>query len=783
MVPSRRVASASQHRRLQDPDLHHRLDSPMSHRRRATCDSEHLTTTPSKRSRIDRGHAAHFPRPKYKPHVDSGIGKNFHSLRYPLSLLPYRSWAALNNGEVSGGVCPQCGKDRDATPYQRKLFLVAERLSWGSGTTSRQQKEQNEVALWAVNADLDVFEPAVEDDEVIMGGRHSRENKWYPFRDQLEADLALKIVEKANILSEASWKVWKDVALLRQTGRKPLGELGSSSSQSPRWSSRKNKRDAGTASDSSMPKTLFSDPPLEDVAIMKCSYETLSDFYSILDKIEKTSPVAARYLEAYAERLHVDACKSCWFKNTIVDLPDEGQAMGSVESIRLAGGAGLPPTGAFAVLPDTQPSAIGSCVYSNSHLLQGPNFSKRSVSLHHGHSSRGPAGPGHVLAPRPWAQLPPSRAPLVAAAAAALVPRQRQATEWLQRHFSVDATTHTTMNVLWQTYRDTFPGVPQLGYAEFVDRVLETFAASKLLPLGDGTFMVQGVRQNVTIGEAQSSHSTNQNRGSHNMLSLVPATHAKEESLFEWLRRTYEPYQYAEVSATQLIEAYRSDFGRSPWASLPLLDVSKEIPGSRSSLRNGKVIYFNLRRKSNCHAAAPDSQQAQHGATTSASAGTQDGVAALEEPMRSAQWLRCHYIADPDSEVPQQALFAAYRERFGTSQKLNGVEFLDSVERTFPTTSRGRNAAQDYVIKGLMPKPSDVSIKQRTPITSQPRLPQADSGLSSTTEGKLTVLVEARDKPPVYVKVSPVSFENQRREFNSDDSTCRPQLSPISSMA
>jgi hypothetical protein len=51
------------------------------------------------------------------------------------------------------------------------------------------------------------------------------------------------------------------------------------------------------------------------------SYQTLQDFYSLLDKIERTSYVGALFLEAYAEKLRDDMCKSCWFKHNVnVDL-------------------------------------------------------------------------------------------------------------------------------------------------------------------------------------------------------------------------------------------------------------------------------------------------------------------------------------------------------------------------------------------------------------------------------------------------------------------------------
>lgn len=209
---------------------------------------------------------------------------------------------------------------------------MTERLSWELTSTNGQQREQNKIALWAVNADLNVFDPAVEDDEGIVGGRHSRENEWYPFQDQVEAQMAMMVVEKANVLSEASWAVWHEVASYKQSQRKSLAELHPNSTQSPRRAPRKGN---GMSPVSSLPTPPSSDPPHKDVT--RRSYENLSDFYSILDNNERPSPMGARYLEAYAERLHVDVCKDCWFKNTIIDLPDEDEEASSGEGTQVGG--------------------------------------------------------------------------------------------------------------------------------------------------------------------------------------------------------------------------------------------------------------------------------------------------------------------------------------------------------------------------------------------------------------------------------------------------------------
>ncbi|KAH8730748.1 hypothetical protein GQ44DRAFT_699794 [Phaeosphaeriaceae sp. PMI808] len=48
------------------------------------------------------------------------------------------------------------------------------------------------------------------------------------------------------------------------------------------------------------------------------SYKSLQDFYSLLDRIERTSYVGAVFLEAYAERLRGDMCKNCWMKHNVI---------------------------------------------------------------------------------------------------------------------------------------------------------------------------------------------------------------------------------------------------------------------------------------------------------------------------------------------------------------------------------------------------------------------------------------------------------------------------------
>jgi hypothetical protein len=65
------------------------------------------------------------------------------------------------------------------------------------------------------------------------------------------------------------------------------------------------------------PRSLKS--AMANFTTLKLSYRTLPEFYSMLDKIERTSYVGARYLEAYAEYLqNTDSCSNCWFKKRMM---------------------------------------------------------------------------------------------------------------------------------------------------------------------------------------------------------------------------------------------------------------------------------------------------------------------------------------------------------------------------------------------------------------------------------------------------------------------------------
>jgi hypothetical protein len=153
--------------------------------------------------------------PRYRQHPDSGVGDNFHSLPYPLTLLPYKSWCFFHRRREGTPdhqfLCPECGKCRGTpTPHQRKLFLVAERLSWQEGLVPTKERLRNEEALWEVNFELGILDPSIEDSEQQPGGKNSRANMFYPYDTEQEAETAFGLIQQADRISESSFNLWVD---------------------------------------------------------------------------------------------------------------------------------------------------------------------------------------------------------------------------------------------------------------------------------------------------------------------------------------------------------------------------------------------------------------------------------------------------------------------------------------------------------------------------------------------------------------------------------------------
>ncbi|EAT86287.1 hypothetical protein SNOG_06456 [Parastagonospora nodorum SN15] len=266
------------------------------------------------------------------------------------------------------------------------VSCLAERLSWDDKLVAMPDKDRNEELNWAVNYELGILDPFVEDAENIPGGKNSRYNRFYPYRNEYEMKLAFKLIFMSEELSATSWALWisaqmhlqtmleggeqmdaspsavlppptrmKDERLptvtpAQQGTREPIETIDLTGSPEPVPKPTTGRSYGLSTPPSSLSKSPHSiavaggshrkdgvyktvaasianfeeagGPSTEPSPLRQIeSYKTLQDFYSLLDKIERTSYVGALFLEAYAEKLRDDMCKDCWFKHNVnVDL-------------------------------------------------------------------------------------------------------------------------------------------------------------------------------------------------------------------------------------------------------------------------------------------------------------------------------------------------------------------------------------------------------------------------------------------------------------------------------
>lgn len=264
----------------------------------------------------------------------------------------------------------------------RKVFLVAERLSWDEKLISGPDRDLNEELNWTVNYELGILDPFVEDPEQIPGGKNSRENKFYPYQNEYEMKLAFKLIFMTEDITSVTWSLWigvqsdfqdllssdEDMALssepeqanvaqvkqevmpplrrIRHTTPDPIETIDLTGSPEPPSKLARGKSYGLPTPPSSLPRMASkihhaddvvpdngqyiptsssnirpapaSEPSRRSVPLKRIeSYKTLQDFYSLLDKIERSSYVGALFLEAYAEKLRDDMCRSCWLKHNV----------------------------------------------------------------------------------------------------------------------------------------------------------------------------------------------------------------------------------------------------------------------------------------------------------------------------------------------------------------------------------------------------------------------------------------------------------------------------------
>ncbi|KAI7505186.1 hypothetical protein KC347_g8079 [Hortaea werneckii] len=255
--------------------------------------------------------------------------KDYHDVAYPLTLLPKATWNALHNvndNKPHSAVCARCRRPRQLSPHDRKLFLTAERLSWPRLTFGYKARTGIEEALWPVNFELGVEEPvqfSMHHD--IFSAKKSVKNRFYPYCDSCEAEMVMRVIEHAEILTDASWELWRsiDQETMTPTPGQP-GTTGASSARPPLGEISDNVRpQAPPTPPSSATKNSKAPQPTLDASSM-----SLVEMYSSLDKIERSSPMASRFLEAYAEKLQAEVCKECWVEGNVSHDGDDEWAEG-----------------------------------------------------------------------------------------------------------------------------------------------------------------------------------------------------------------------------------------------------------------------------------------------------------------------------------------------------------------------------------------------------------------------------------------------------------------------
>jgi hypothetical protein len=301
--------------------------------------------------------------------------------------MPYDSWHKLHHREDVQPVvpfrCPVCRQERKVAAHMRKVFLVAERLSRDDKIVSMHDKDLNEELNWKVNYELGILDPFVEDPEQTPGGKHSHANRFYPYKNEHEMRLALRLIFMTENITEITWALWigtqldldkalyeaeeSDIAPTTLSSNPQSTEGPNQGGPSAVTSGQQNifrqndtfdltvspdraSKPEDTKSHelptppSSLSKLNYGMPKLQKAGNRQHkvpspaiagplpislrphdatrpprieSYKSLQDFYSLLDKIERTSYVGALFLEAYAEKMRDDMCKSCWRKHNI----------------------------------------------------------------------------------------------------------------------------------------------------------------------------------------------------------------------------------------------------------------------------------------------------------------------------------------------------------------------------------------------------------------------------------------------------------------------------------
>ncbi|KAI7153331.1 hypothetical protein KC349_g8459 [Hortaea werneckii] len=145
--------------------------------------------------------------------------------------------------------------------------------------------------------------------------------------------MVMRIVEHAEILTEASSELWSSI---NQEATRTLNHSSAgffsrpSSDRQPLREITDNARPQAPPTPPSS-ATKGSKAPEPSASISSSSSMSLIEMYSSLDQIERASPMASRFLEAYAEKLHREVCSDCWVEGDGVGDGDEDEEEESLQ--------------------------------------------------------------------------------------------------------------------------------------------------------------------------------------------------------------------------------------------------------------------------------------------------------------------------------------------------------------------------------------------------------------------------------------------------------------------
>ncbi|KAF2458737.1 hypothetical protein BDY21DRAFT_370916 [Lineolata rhizophorae] len=235
-------------------------------------------------------------------------------------------------------------------------------------TVPTAERARNQEALWAVNFALGIEDPVLFDDEDADQGVQGEPANWrtwfHPFESPQEMWLGLGIVAAGVAggdggLGEDVWGAWRGLVEAGEEGgehKENIGPaegdaVGNASAIRPfahgayvsPYATPLNDRPEGPLGASNRyasPSASFSENVEKgqkdsDKARVNLSFRTKTQFYSLLDRIERSSFAGAMFLEAYAEHVRRDLCRECWFKAFVSDVGEDSEDdWGENEAVR-----------------------------------------------------------------------------------------------------------------------------------------------------------------------------------------------------------------------------------------------------------------------------------------------------------------------------------------------------------------------------------------------------------------------------------------------------------------